>query len=62
PKYDKIIKEEVNEFNAIITIEYKNPDQPYSVAVHELHFEKENYRWYLVEVYYVDEDGKYEGL
>lgn len=62
PEHEQIINEKIKGNKAIVKTEYKK-SEPVKITDHyEYHFIKINNQWYLEEVYYVDEDGKYEGL
>ncbi|MCE2995334.1 MAG: hypothetical protein ACK5RG_20510 [Cyclobacteriaceae bacterium] len=62
PEHEKIISEKIKGNKAIVKTEYKK-SEPVKITDHyEYHFIKINKQWYLEEVYYVDEDGKYKGL
>jgi hypothetical protein len=62
PEHEQIINEKIKGNKAIVKTEYKK-SEPVKITDHfEYHFIKINSQWYLEEVYYVDEDGKYEGL
>lgn len=62
PEHELIINEKIKGNKAIVKTEYKK-SEPVKITDHyEYHFIKINSQWYLEEVYYVDEDGKYEGL
>ncbi len=62
PEHEKIISEKIKGNKAIVKTEYKK-SEPVKITDHyEYHFIKIGSQWFLEEVYYVDEDGKYEGL
>jgi hypothetical protein len=62
PEQEQIIGEKIKGNKAIVKTEFKK-SKPIKIAHHyEYHFIKINNQWFLEEVYYVDEEGKYEGL
>jgi hypothetical protein len=62
PEHERIISEKTKGNKAIVKTEQKNQKPPNSVDHYEYHLININNQWFLEEVYYVDEDGKYEGL
>lgn len=62
PEHEQIINEKIKGNKAIVKTECKKSGPVKFTDHYEYHFIKINNQWYLEEVYYVDEDGKYEGL
>ena len=62
PEFEKITKAIVKKESAIIKTKFIDPNNSFRNANYEYHFVKIENKWFLEEVYLVDEDGKYEGL
>lgn len=59
PMREKITAQKIDENSAIITTQVAGE---YYSPVYEYHFSKENKKWYLTQIFLVDEDGKYPSL
>ncbi len=62
PKYEKIVDQLLEGSKAIVITKYIDPERSYDYADYEYHFIRKKNRWFLEEVYYVDEEGKYKSL
>lgn len=62
PLKEKIIFQDIKSKAAIIRTLYKDPKLDFIQNIYEYHFDKIKNVWYLIEVYLVDKNGKYEGL
>ena len=62
PEFEKITKAIVKKESAIIKTKFIDPSNSFRNANYEYHFVKIENKWFLEEVYLVDNDGKYEGL
>lgn len=59
PNQEKILSVVVENNSAIVKTRFP---QPYYSPEYEYHLIKQNQRWYLTQLYLVDDDGKYPGL
>ena len=55
-------REKIKTDKAIITTKFKDKMFDYLESDYEYHYIKVNDKWYLEEIYLIDEEGKYEGL
>lgn len=62
PDLEEIVSKSVSEATAIVQTRAKSPSVAGFIADYEYHLAHISGRWYLTEIYYVDSDGKYEGL
>lgn len=62
PEFEKITRAIVKKESAIVKTKFVDPSNSFRNANYEYHFVKIENKWFLEEVYLVDEDGKYEGL
>ncbi|NHM03746.1 hypothetical protein [Flavobacterium celericrescens] len=62
PEREKIIKEDIKTDRAIIITKFKDKVFDYLESDYEYHYIKVNEKWFLEEIYLIDEEGKYEGL
>lgn len=59
PAREKIIGKNIQKHEAVITTQLS---AEYYSPVYEYHFKQEKQKWYLTQIYLVDEDGKYPSL
>lgn len=62
PDQEKIIKEVIKKNKAIITTKFRDKEFDYLESDYEYHFIKVDEKWFLEEIYLIDEEGKYEGI
>jgi hypothetical protein len=61
PDGESIVSSKLLKTTAIVNTQSKSPSHGF-LSDYEYHLSYQSGRWYLVEVYYVDPDGKYPGL
>jgi hypothetical protein len=59
PLREKMTAQKIEDSRAIITTQVSGE---YYSPVYEYHFVKENRKWYMTQLFLVDEDGKYPSL
>lgn len=62
PRQERIVSSHISNQTAVVTTKSESTVVSSFVADYEYHLIYQSGRWYLTEVYYVDDDGRYAGL
>ncbi len=62
PEQEQVISEKIESTNAVVKTKFINKKFSFITHDYEYHFTLSNKKWVLVELYLVDDDGKYKSL